>query len=303
MLLGQKPDLKREPRGVGSQGNELGVLGDDADLRFHLLADDVAEDAALFLLVIVLAAVHFLAHALGHDWQRNQLRMGVLERRPGSLAVVLENQDVTEALVIFQVEDAVAIGPQHLFDGSLGHRGQRALVIRRFDDHFVRPDTVHAVKQSLALAIEVAFDAQRRELVRDDADSPTGAIPRAAVAAVGQDLGRRLRLIAVAKRAKALPLDLYAFANEVGRPLRPVGRDDHPSTGDGIFAKFRQNFLRGLSQSLAHSGRIIPASILLLHRSGATVPAAPCALTVIISGKCPLVEPYHRPLAGAAFDG
>ena len=41
MLLGQQPDLKREPWGVGSQGNELGVLGDDPDLRFHLLVDDV----------------------------------------------------------------------------------------------------------------------------------------------------------------------------------------------------------------------------------------------------------------------
>src|SRR5713101_7633892 len=255
MLLGQKPDLKREPRGVGSQGNELGILGDDADLRFHLLADDVAEDAALFLLVIVLAAVHFLAHALGDNRQRNQLRMGVLERRPGSLAVVLENQDVTEALVILQVEDAVAIGPQHLFDGSLGHRGQRALVIRRFDDHFVRPDTVHAVKQSLALAVEIAFDAQRRELVRDDADSPTGAIPRAAVAAVGRDLGRRLPLISIAKWAKAISLHLHAFANEVGGPFSAVGRDDYPAAGYGILAKFGHSSLLTLTSAFSNPGR------------------------------------------------
>src|SRR3989442_153677 len=154
--------------------------------------------------------------------------MGVFERRPGSLAVVLENQDVTEALVVFQVEDAVAIGPQHLFEGFLGHGGQRALVIRRFDDHFVRPDTVHAVKQPLALAVEVAFDAQRRELVRDDADSPAGAIPRAAVPAVGQNLGRRLRLITVAKRAKAFPLICtLSRTKSVGRLARSVEMITH----------------------------------------------------------------------------
>ena len=73
----------------------------------------------------MLRAVHFLAHALGHDRQRDQLRVRVLQRRAGRLAVVFEKQDVAEATVVFQIEHAVAIGPQRFLERLLRH-GSRA---------------------------------------------------------------------------------------------------------------------------------------------------------------------------------
>ena len=68
-----------------------------------------------FVVVIVLRAVHFLAHALGDDRQGDQLGMRVFERGAGSFTVILEEQNVAEAAVVFQVEHAVAISPQHFF--------------------------------------------------------------------------------------------------------------------------------------------------------------------------------------------
>ena len=76
-------------------------------------------------------------------------------------------------------------------------------MIGRFDDHFVRADAVHAIEQAVALAVEIAFDAERRKFIGDDAKRPAGRVSAAAVAAVGQNLGRRLALVAGAERAQA----------------------------------------------------------------------------------------------------
>ena len=46
---------------------------------------------------------------------------------PASLAVILENQDVAESPVVFQIEHAVAKRPQHILDCFFTHRGKVAL--------------------------------------------------------------------------------------------------------------------------------------------------------------------------------
>ena len=115
------------------------------------------------------------------------------------------------------------IGPQDVLDGALGQRGQRAVVVGRFDDDFVRADAVHAVEQAFAFAVQVAFDAQRRKLVGHDAHAPAGRVRPAAVAAIGQDFRRRLALVAVAERAEALPVIFtLSRTKSVGRLARSV---------------------------------------------------------------------------------
>ena len=47
------------------------ILADDAFSRVALLADDVAENASFFLVVIVPAIVDFFAHAPRDNWQRD----------------------------------------------------------------------------------------------------------------------------------------------------------------------------------------------------------------------------------------
>ena len=53
--------------------------------------------------------------------------MRVLERRPGGLAVVLEQEDVAQAMVAFQVDDAIAKGPEQIFDALFRQRTERIL--------------------------------------------------------------------------------------------------------------------------------------------------------------------------------
>ena len=103
-------------------------------------------------------------------------RVAVLERRAGRRAVVLEQQDVAEPDVVLQIEHAVAERPQHALDLRLRHRRKPLVVIGRLDDDLVRADAAHPVEHPLALAVERALDAQRRELVGHDAQVPAGAV-------------------------------------------------------------------------------------------------------------------------------
>ena len=81
--------------------------------------------------IVPLGAVDLFAHEVGHDRQRDELRVRVLERRAGRRAVVLEDQDVAEAPILLQIEDALAEGPQHPLDLGLRHRRQRLRVVGR----------------------------------------------------------------------------------------------------------------------------------------------------------------------------
>ena len=69
MPLGKDPRLERESRRIGGDGHEVFVLGHHADAAVELLADDVAEDAPLFVDVILLGAFEFLDHVVRKNRQ------------------------------------------------------------------------------------------------------------------------------------------------------------------------------------------------------------------------------------------
>jgi hypothetical protein len=146
---------------------------------------------------------------------------------------------VPEPAVPLEIEDALAVRPQHALDLGLRHQRHRPIVIGRLDDHLVRPDAVHPVEQPLALAVERAFHVQRRKLVRHHAQLPPRGIGRAAVVAVRQHFGRRERLVARTERALLAPDGRHRLEAEVVRALLPFVRDDHPSPGDRVLAQLR----------------------------------------------------------------
>ena len=50
-------------------------------------------------------------------------------------------------------------------------------MVGRFDDDFMGADAVHLVEHAFGLAVQVALNAQRRELVGNDANGPTRCVP------------------------------------------------------------------------------------------------------------------------------
>ena len=169
----------------------------------------------------------------------------MLERSPGRLTVILENQNVLEAPVFFQVKNAVTEGPQNVFN-ALGRQGtQCSVMVGRLNDDLVRPDPIHFVEHAFGLSIEVAFNAQRRKLVRHHTHRPTRRVTHrrrstVGIRAVSLDFRRRFVLVPIAERAEAA-LDLDTFAHEVRRTLRAVCRDDYPPANNRIFSKLRHS--------------------------------------------------------------
>src|SRR3981189_638211 len=127
--------------------------------------------------------------------------MRVLERCPGRLAMILENQDVPEALIVFQVEHSVPECPQDVLDLLFRHRRESAPVVGSFYNNFVSANTIHPVKHTFAFPVEITLNPQPGDFFRAPAPLPARCIPRAATARVLSNIVGRLRFVAVTKRA------------------------------------------------------------------------------------------------------
>ena len=70
-----------------SQGEVIGLMN-HANRCIGFLRQDVAVDAPFLVVEVMLGAIQFFLDALGHDRQRDQLRMRVLQHRSRRLAMV-----------------------------------------------------------------------------------------------------------------------------------------------------------------------------------------------------------------------
>ena len=154
--------------------------------------------------------------------------------------MILEEQDVLEAPIFLQIEDAIAKSPEYIFDPSRGKGSQGRVVIGCFDDHLVRADPIHLVEHAFGLFVEVAFDPECRKFVGHNAYGPAWAVfhGRRAVRAwaIRQNLRWSLALVAVVERTKAASLGLERFPGKVGGALGAIRGNNHPSSHDGVFS-------------------------------------------------------------------
>src|SRR5579884_1423827 len=110
------PCLEREPRGVRRDHLNFIRFQHHPGVGPTLLLQDVAKDAAIAEAEVAFAAVDLLLNALGNDGESDQLRVRVLEGGAGAFAMVLEEQNVSQAMIALEVENAVAKGPKQVFD-------------------------------------------------------------------------------------------------------------------------------------------------------------------------------------------
>src|SRR5258705_12176455 len=103
MPLGKDPRFERESRLVRGKRHEVFILRHYADPAVSFLADDVAEDATLFVDVILLGSLEFLDHVDRKNRQSNQLRVRALQRGSSGFPLILEDQDVLEAAGSFDI--------------------------------------------------------------------------------------------------------------------------------------------------------------------------------------------------------
>src|SRR2546426_9619698 len=168
----------------------------------------------------------------------------MLERGTGGFAVILENQDVLETAVLLEVENTVAEGPEHVFDALGRQRAQAGVVVRGLDNDLVRSDAVHLVEHALGLAVQIALDAEGRELVGNHAHRPARAVAlwrrsSIGIGTIGLNLRGSLILVTVTKGTKTT-LEFDSLPHEIRGTFGAVGRNNDPPSYNRIFSKLRQ---------------------------------------------------------------
>src|ERR1700730_5761718 len=156
----------------------------------------------------------------------------MFERGAGGFSVVFENEDVAKTLVIFQIEHAVAIRPQHILNGALRKSRESSRVVRSLDDDFVGADAIHLVKQAFPVAIQVPFDAKRREFVGNHTYAPAGGVHAAAAAAIDQNFRWSFCFASGTEGTILTIRSNNAFTQEFIGALATFCRDNDPATRD-----------------------------------------------------------------------
>src|ERR1035438_10379466 len=141
----------------------------------------------------------------------------MLQRRSRRFTVILEQQNVLKSPILLQIENAIAKRPQHILNLFRRKRSQGSSVVGRLNHNFVSANPVHLVEHSLGLLVQVAFNTESRKLIRHHPHRPAWSILLRSVAIIArsirENLRRRLRLIAITKRAESA-LNLYRLAQK-----------------------------------------------------------------------------------------
>src|SRR3989454_4477613 len=283
----QDPRLEREARRERRQRDEAAGFDDRPPAAAPLLAQDVAPHAALLQLVVAGRARQLLSDHDGNDRRRDQLRVGVPERGAGGRAVVLEHQDVFEAWVLLEVEHALAEREEHIRHGVDRERRERGRMDRRLDHDLVSAHAVHPVEEPLARGLELPFDLQHGELVGQHPVGPAGPVRATLLAPTGEDLARGLVLVAFAEDA-LVPDRLHRLGDEIRRPPRAFGGDDHPAADDRVLPELGLRY-RSSSRRRGRSR----------SEASASVGALPSKSTAPTSWQMGMPTPWRRASASA----
>src|SRR6266404_2817649 len=236
MAARHNPGFIGDARRIGTEGYVISAIFENAQALMLLLRKNVAENATLFALEIVASGAEFVEDAARHENSRRQLRSGVVEFLSRGLAVILENADVFEPAIAFQILNPLRGQTQELFDLDVTGIPDMAIVAGIFQQNFVSAHRSHAVVESVAAAGRLAFDVVQGLRMNDRAGRPCTAIHAGQISDDFGWLGG-----GTAKRA-----GLGAW-----RGLADIVASDHPGTGDGIFAQFhgsKKNKMEGGSQ-------------------------------------------------------
>ena len=87
-------------------------------------------------------------HARGHEWDANELRMTVCNRRTSRRAFVSKNLDEREPAIVRPVAKTISPGPQHLGDLIATELAKFGLVMRALDKNLGDADARRASRVS-----------------------------------------------------------------------------------------------------------------------------------------------------------
>src|SRR5437870_274417 len=136
-------------------------------------------------------------------------------------------------------------------------------------------------------ARQLLCDPEHGELVGQDPVRPAGPVRAALLAPTSEDLARGLVLVAFAEDALG-PDRLHPLGDEIRRPPRALGGDDHPAADDGVLPELGLRY-RSSSRRRGRSR----------SEASASVGALPSKSTAPTSWQMGMLTPWRRASASA----
>lgn len=155
----QNPGFKRDARGVWAKGVVIALDIHDALAEFFFLADDVAENATLLVLVPFVRGNEFILDAARHENCGGDLGIGMDPFLAGLSALIFENSDVFEARVFLEIGDARAPDGKDVINFVVGELRETLVMDGSFHHDFVGAERPHFVVNAFRSAAGIDLDA------------------------------------------------------------------------------------------------------------------------------------------------
>ena len=195
VLAGQDPRFEGRAGRVGNHHQEERRQPHHPIVVGLLLAEDVAEEAAPLVLIVLPGFAQLPAQVVEDHGNRGHPRVRMADPRP-RLAVPPRDQDVADLGVALQVLEPVPVHPEDALQLVGTHAGRRVLVARALDDQFAGPARRDLVVHPDAFTHQVPLHPEVRVRFRDDPHLPARAVGGGPLLPIGRDLRRGARLVA-----------------------------------------------------------------------------------------------------------
>ena len=119
----KNPCLKGKSRSKRSHRDEGIIFEDEAFLLLYFLADDITEDAPVFIVEVIFCPLDLFCHSPGDDGKSDDLGVGMFQRSPRCHPMVLKYKNISEPLIILEIGNPVSVGCQDMRDSLERHGG------------------------------------------------------------------------------------------------------------------------------------------------------------------------------------
>src|SRR6266496_403471 len=158
MCARRDPGLVGGARSVRTRGDEVPPHFNNPSPTRGLLGQNVAENTAFLLMVVVETCPQFVKHAARDEGRGCQFGIGMLELPARGRTVILENADVAETSITFQILNSLGGEQKKLLGFALSGGPQLPVVLRILNQDLVRAHVRHAVVNALTATIKCAFN-------------------------------------------------------------------------------------------------------------------------------------------------
>ena len=93
----------------------------------------------------------------------------MFKRSSGGRTIIFKDEDMAKPLIPPQIDHSLPVSPEDLLHIPQWESGQSFGMLRRLDHHFMGSYSIHLIIDPLALPVQLAFNAESGELIRDNA--------------------------------------------------------------------------------------------------------------------------------------